>query len=107
MTRDIERLVKKKKEACVRFRKLEANKALKELEEAKKNLNKKLGGLEEALKYPWQHVDIKEEVVLGTLKNIKVDKTPVPDGIYSKVLKESRKDIAGALIETFHFLFSN
>eukprot|EP00061_Rhincodon_typus_P010113 g34149.t1 len=41
------------------------------------------------------------EEVLGVLKNIKVDKYPVPDGIYPRILREARKEIAGALRKIF------
>ena len=47
------------------------------------------------------HVEIKKEVVLGFLRNIKVDKSPGPDGIYPRILKEAREEIAGALREIF------
>ena len=42
-------------------------------------------------------------VVLGFLRNIKVDKSPGPDGIYSRILREAREKIAGALREIFVF----
>eukprot|EP00061_Rhincodon_typus_P008600 g31345.t1 len=47
------------------------------------------------------HVDIKKEEVLGVLKNIKVDKSLGPDGIYPRMLKEAREEIAGVLTEIF------
>ena len=46
------------------------------------------------------HVDIKKEG-LGILKSIKVDKSPGPDGIYPRILREARAEIAGALTEIF------
>ena len=33
------------------------------------------------------HVEVKKEVVLGFLRNIKVDKSPGPDGIYPRILR--------------------
>eukprot|EP00061_Rhincodon_typus_P013567 g40013.t1 len=47
------------------------------------------------------HVDIKKEEVLGVLKFIKIDEYPGPDGIYPRMLREVREEIAGALTETF------
>ena len=47
------------------------------------------------------HVEIKKEVVLGFLRNIKVDKSPGPDGTYPKILRGARDEIAGALREIF------
>eukprot|EP00061_Rhincodon_typus_P008414 g31001.t1 len=52
------------------------------------------------------HVDIKKVVVLGVLKNIKIDKPLGPDGIYPRILKEARKEIAGTWTEIFVFLQS-
>eukprot|EP00061_Rhincodon_typus_P002191 g16843.t1 len=40
-------------------------------------------------------------MVLGVLKNIKVDKSPGPDGIYPRLLREAREEIAGALTKIF------
>ena len=46
------------------------------------------------------HINIKKEV-LGILKSIKVDKSPGPDGIYPRILRKARAEIAGALTEIF------
>ena len=35
------------------------------------------------------------------MRNIKIDKSPGPDGIYPRILREAREDIAGALREIF------
>ena len=45
------------------------------------------------------HVEIKKEDVLGVLKKIEVDKSPEPDGIYPRILREAREEISGALRE--------
>ena len=47
------------------------------------------------------HVEIKKEEVLGFLRNVKVDKSSEPDGIYHRLLREAREEIAGALREIF------
>ena len=47
------------------------------------------------------HVEIKKEEVLGFLRNIKVDKSPGSVGIYPRILREAREEIAGALREIF------
>eukprot|EP00061_Rhincodon_typus_P019073 g48524.t1 len=47
------------------------------------------------------HVNIKTEVMLGVSENIKVDKSPEPDGIYPRMLREAGDKIAGALYELF------
>jgi len=47
------------------------------------------------------HVEIKKEEVLGILKNMKVDKSPGPDVIYPRILREAREEIAGTLREIF------
>ena len=52
------------------------------------------------------HVEIRKEVVLGFLRNIKVDKSPGPDEIYPKILRDAREKIAGALREIFVFLLA-
>ena len=39
--------------------------------------------------------------VMGFLRNIKVDKSPGPDGISPRMLREAREEIAGALREIF------
>eukprot|EP00061_Rhincodon_typus_P010735 g35252.t1 len=44
------------------------------------------------------HFVIKKEVVL---KSIKVVKSPGPDGIYPRLLREAREKIAGALTKIF------
>ncbi|PLS49478.1 hypothetical protein CYV29_15670, partial [Carnobacterium maltaromaticum] len=46
-------------------------------------------------------VGIRREEVLGILKGIKVDKSPGPDGIYPRLLREAREEIAGALTDIF------
>ena len=38
---------------------------------------------------------------MGILKSIKVDKSPGPDRIYPRILREARVEIAGALTEIF------
>eukprot|EP00061_Rhincodon_typus_P006224 g26633.t1 len=43
------------------------------------------------------HFEIKKEVVLGLLKSIKVDQYTLSDGIYLRLLRETREEIAGAL----------
>eukprot|EP00061_Rhincodon_typus_P010012 g33948.t1 len=48
-----------------------------------------------------QHVNIKKEVVLGVLKNIKVDETPGSVGTYSRIVMEAKEEIAGGLTEIF------
>eukprot|EP00061_Rhincodon_typus_P013164 g39363.t1 len=47
------------------------------------------------------HVEIKMEEVLEVLKNIKVDKSPGPDGVYPRILREARDEIVGAEREIF------
>ncbi|GCB73634.1 hypothetical protein scyTo_0002714 [Scyliorhinus torazame] len=47
------------------------------------------------------HIEIQKGEVLGVLKNIKVDRSPGPDGIYPRILKEAREEIAEALTEIF------
>eukprot|EP00061_Rhincodon_typus_P014491 g41533.t1 len=43
--------------------------------------------------------EIKNEVVLGLLKSIKVGKSPGPDGIYPRLLRQAREEIVGAFIK--------
>eukprot|EP00061_Rhincodon_typus_P015144 g42662.t1 len=45
--------------------------------------------------------EIKKEVTLGLLKSIKVDKSPGPNGIYPRLIREAREEIAGALTKIF------
>jgi len=47
------------------------------------------------------HVEIKREEVLEVLKNIKVDKSPEPDRVYPRILREAREEIAEALAKIF------
>ncbi|XP_067892418.1 zinc finger protein 850-like [Heterodontus francisci] len=49
---------------------------------------------------------ITEEVVLGKLMDLKIDKTPGPDGMHPRVLKEMAGEIAGTLafIHLYHLL---
>eukprot|EP00061_Rhincodon_typus_P006990 g28209.t1 len=47
------------------------------------------------------HFEIKKEVVLGLLKSIKLEKSPGPDGIYPRWLREARQEIADALTKIF------
>eukprot|EP00061_Rhincodon_typus_P001961 g16259.t1 len=47
------------------------------------------------------HVEIKREEELGVLKNMKVDKSPGPDGIYPRIRREASEEIVGALKEIF------
>eukprot|EP00061_Rhincodon_typus_P002023 g16401.t1 len=49
------------------------------------------------------HFEIKKEVVLGLLKSIKVDKSPEPNDIHPRLLREAREEIAGDLTKTFVF----
>eukprot|EP00061_Rhincodon_typus_P004406 g22496.t1 len=42
---------------------------------------------------------INKEVVLCPLESIKVDKSPRPDGIYPRLLREAREEIAGGLYQ--------
>ena len=46
-------------------------------------------------------VEIKKEEVLGFLRNIKIDKSPGPDGVYPRILREAREEIAGTLTDVF------
>eukprot|EP00061_Rhincodon_typus_P000577 g12106.t1 len=46
-------------------------------------------------------VAIKKEEVLSVLKSIKVDKSPGPDGIYPRILRETIEQIAGASTDIF------
>eukprot|EP00061_Rhincodon_typus_P003219 g19566.t1 len=48
-----------------------------------------------------ENVSILKEEVLGILNCIKVDKSPGPDGIYPRLLREAREEIAGALADIF------
>eukprot|EP00061_Rhincodon_typus_P008823 g31774.t1 len=48
-----------------------------------------------------KHFQIKKEVVSGLLKSIKADKSPGPDGIYPRLLREAREEIAGFLTKIF------
>eukprot|EP00061_Rhincodon_typus_P002217 g16912.t1 len=43
------------------------------------------------------HFEIKKEVTLDLLKSTKVDKSPEPKDIYSRLLRETRQEITGAL----------
>eukprot|EP00061_Rhincodon_typus_P005430 g24937.t1 len=47
------------------------------------------------------HFEIKKEVVLDLLKSIDVRKSMGPDGIYSRLLREAREEIAGTLTKIF------
>eukprot|EP00061_Rhincodon_typus_P003592 g20467.t1 len=47
------------------------------------------------------HFEIKREVVFSFLKSIEVDKSPWPYGIYPRLLRGARKEIAGALTMIF------
>eukprot|EP00061_Rhincodon_typus_P000605 g12196.t1 len=44
-------------------------------------------------------VSIRKGEVLGILKGIRVDKSPGPDGISPRLLREAREEIAGALTD--------
>eukprot|EP00061_Rhincodon_typus_P016612 g44920.t1 len=46
-------------------------------------------------------VAIKKEEVLCIFKSIKVDKSQSPDGIYPRILREAREQIAGTLTDIF------
>ena len=46
------------------------------------------------------HVEIKKEV-LEVSKNIKVDKSPGPDRVYPRILREAKEEIAEALAKIF------
>eukprot|EP00061_Rhincodon_typus_P003128 g19359.t1 len=46
-------------------------------------------------------VAIKKEEVLYILKTIKVDKSPGPDGIYPRILREAKDQIAGELTDIY------
>eukprot|EP00061_Rhincodon_typus_P002558 g17885.t1 len=46
-------------------------------------------------------LQVNKEVVLDLLKNIKVDKSPGPNGIYSRFLRQKREQIYGALTKIF------
>eukprot|EP00061_Rhincodon_typus_P005674 g25489.t1 len=43
------------------------------------------------------HFEIKTKAVMGFMKRIKVDKSVGPDGIYPKLLREAKEEIARAL----------
>lgn len=45
--------------------------------------------------------EIEKEVLLKLLKSVKVDKSPVSDGIYPRLLREAGEEIAGALKRIF------
>eukprot|EP00061_Rhincodon_typus_P016653 g44980.t1 len=47
------------------------------------------------------HFEIKKEMIWGLLKSIKVDNSPGPDSIYSRLLREAKEEIAGALTNVF------
>eukprot|EP00061_Rhincodon_typus_P010093 g34117.t1 len=47
------------------------------------------------------HFEFRKEVLFGLLKSIKVDKCPGLDGIYSRLLREAREEIPGALTKIF------
>eukprot|EP00061_Rhincodon_typus_P006394 g26992.t1 len=47
------------------------------------------------------HFEIKKEVVLDLLQSIKVDKSLRPAGIYPRLLREARQEIAGGLTKIF------
>eukprot|EP00061_Rhincodon_typus_P012509 g38289.t1 len=49
------------------------------------------------------HFEIKKKVMLGLLKSIAVDKFPGPDGIYLRLLREAREEMAAALTKIFTF----
>eukprot|EP00061_Rhincodon_typus_P007214 g28684.t1 len=82
--RDVMTFVKKKKEANVS----------KEKAPVEDNLR------EENIEFLSQ-VAIKKEEVMCILKSIKVDKSLGPDGISSRMWKEAREQIAGALTDNF------
>eukprot|EP00061_Rhincodon_typus_P014826 g42139.t1 len=44
------------------------------------------------------HFEIIKEVALDLLKNIKVNTSPGPNGIYPRLLRKVKQEIAGALI---------
>ena len=46
-----------------------------------------------------KNVHITEEVVLGVLKRIKVDKSPGPDEVYPRTLWKAMEEIAGTLTD--------
>eukprot|EP00061_Rhincodon_typus_P000977 g13342.t1 len=48
-----------------------------------------------------ENVNMLKEEVFGILSCIKVDKSPGPDGIYPRFLREAREEIAGALADIF------
>eukprot|EP00061_Rhincodon_typus_P005914 g26002.t1 len=48
-----------------------------------------------------KNVKTLKEEVLGIPKCIKVDKSPGPDRVYSRFLRETREEIAGALVDIF------
>eukprot|EP00061_Rhincodon_typus_P000522 g11956.t1 len=46
-------------------------------------------------------VGIRRGEVLGILKDIRVDRSPGPDGIYPRLLREVGEEIAGTLTDIF------
>eukprot|EP00061_Rhincodon_typus_P003253 g19633.t1 len=48
-----------------------------------------------------EHFPIKKDVVLDLLKSIKVDKSLEPYGIYLRLVRGAREEIAGALTKIF------
>ncbi|XP_059826353.1 uncharacterized protein LOC132394340 [Hypanus sabinus] len=49
-------------------------------------------------------IQIKEEEVLAILRQIRVDKSPGPDRVFLRTLKETKVEIAGALADIFKML---
>eukprot|EP00061_Rhincodon_typus_P010512 g34857.t1 len=47
------------------------------------------------------HLEIVKEVMLGLLKSIEVDKSPGPDGIYPRLPRVARREVAGVLTKIF------
>eukprot|EP00061_Rhincodon_typus_P003667 g20667.t1 len=48
-----------------------------------------------------ENVNVLKEEFLGILNCIKVDKSPGPDGMYPRLLREAREEIVGALTDIF------
>eukprot|EP00061_Rhincodon_typus_P001307 g14388.t1 len=111
MTRHVEHLVKRKKEAYL-IRDSGGNLCV-ESEEAGEVLDEYFGSVftnereldvcEDSMKQADMlvRVNVRKENVLEILENMRIDKSPGPDGIYPRFLREAREDIAAPLAMIF------